>query len=156
MAQYPPPGSPENPGQPAYPQYPPTPGYSQQPGYPPGSGYLPPSDYGVPPGPPGAPVQTVQQRRGCRGCLFGCLVAFLATCVVVAIVLAVVFYLFRQAFPTNESFGEAAECAMLRVVILGAETTLEQSEGTAAEKEQLRRQVRSMREEFDRKCVSAR
>lgn len=178
MAQYPPPGPPQ------YPQgqgYPPPPGYPPQPpaqypawpqgqgyppprpqGYPPPPGYgQPPPGYGPPPGfdgPPsqaGGPPPPVRQRRGCGGCLAGCLGGFLAVCVILVIVVALGVFMFRQAFPTADSFGEAVTCATLRVVISVTETNIDQPNMTPAERREAQQALQTAKDEFAKSCPQA-
>lgn len=134
MAQYPPPGPSR------YPQdqgSSPLPGYTQ-PGQP---------GYGLPP--------PVQQRRGCRGCLFGCLGTVLAVGAIVVVMMVAGYFLFKRAFPTTESFNEAASCSGLRIGLLLAESTVERGDLTPDEKAQAQKQLQTVRAEFERRCGPA-
>ena len=153
MAQYPPPGQPEYPPPPGFP---PGSGYPPGAGYPPPPGYQPPQGYGAPPGQPGAPQQPVQRRSGCRGCLFGCLAAFLAVAVLATVVFVAGVFMFRRAFPTAESFGEASTCAALRIVVTVLETGINQADMSAAERAEAQQMLREMRAEFERECAPTR
>lgn len=168
MSQYPPP-----PGGPGQPQYPPQPPYPQQPGYqpqggwqgqqggypppPPGgyqqppAGYGPPPGYGAPPG-QGGQQQPVQQKRGCGGCLLGCLAVFIVGCLALTVVFVAGVFMFRSAFPTAESFGEATTCAALRVVIVGFETMVESGEMSAAERREADQALKEIRAEYEAEC----
>lgn len=139
----------------SYPQPPQQP-YGQVPpgGYPPPGQYLPgqwdPGQYPPDQGPP--QEQQAQRRRGCRGCIIGCLVTFLVIGVLFAAAVAAGIYVVRQMFPTTESAQEAAGCAIMRVIVTGAETAVEQSDATPAEKEQVRREFEQLRREFEQQC----
>lgn len=178
MAQYPPPGPPQYPEGQGYPPPSPGPGYGQAPpgpqGYPPPppgpgygqppqgqQGYPPPPgpSYGQPPpsqygGPPSVDtrIPPPQQKRGCRGCLFGCLGAFVVVCVLGVIVAAAGIFMFRQAFPTSESFGQATGCAGLRVAITVIEAGMQGSDMSAEERAQAQAMLREARTEFEKNC----
>lgn len=150
MAQYPPPGPPQYPEGQGYP--PPPPGYGQPPqGYGP-----PPGQYSGPPPYGDAQAPPVKQGRGCRGCLFGCLAAFLVVCVLSVVVGAVGVFMFRQAFPTSESFGEATMCAGLRIGITVIEAGLTDSEMSADERAAAQQMLREARTEFENNCGAQR
>lgn len=127
-------------------QYPP-------PGYPPGQygpeqyqpGQYPPDQW-----PP--QEQQVRRRGGCRGCIVGCLVASLVLAVLLAVVVAAGAYVVRQMFPTAESVQASAGCAIMRFVVNNAETGIEQSDSTAAEKAEMRRGIEELRREFEQQC----
>ncbi|MCC6177024.1 MAG: hypothetical protein IT305_17070 [Chloroflexi bacterium] len=140
------------PGQ-GYGQPPPGQGYGQPPpGYPPAPGYPPPPGYGQQPPPYGGPPPQATQRRGCRGCLFGCLAALVGVTILLVVVFAVGVFLFRQAFPTAESFGDATQCAAIRIAITGAETVIDRTEMTPRERADAQQALREMRAEFERSC----
>jgi len=159
MAQYPPPGPPQYPQGQGNP--PPPPGYGQQgpQGYPPPPPGYGQQGYGPPPGqfagpPPYGDAQAppVKQGRGCRGCLFGCLAAFVAVCAIGVIVVAVGVFMFRQAFPTTESFGQATGCAGLRVAITVIEAGMSGSDMSAEERAAAQQMLREARAEFEKSC----
>lgn len=119
------------------PQYPPG-QYPQPPQYPPGQ--APPQE------------QQAQRRGGCRGCLMGCLIATVVGVALMAIAVVAGVYVVRQMFPTTESVQQAASCAIMRVVVNNAESGIDQSDATAAEKAEMLRAVQELRMEFDRQC----
>lgn len=155
---YPPPG----PG----PQIPPPPG-----GLPPARP-RPPAD-GQPPGPAPAggrtpqggypardpyeqPPQAGRRRGGCRGCIVGCLLAALALIALVGVLIVGAVFMVRQMFPSNLSFGEAAGCAVMRVIVNNADLVIDQADATPAEKADMRRAVQEVRAEYERQCLPQR
>jgi hypothetical protein len=75
--------------------------------------------------------------------------------VLVAVLVAAVVYLVQQAFPTTESFEQAATCAGLRIVVNNAETAIDQADLGPAERADLRRAIEELRAEYDRQCAPA-
>src|SRR5215204_6514162 len=127
----------------AYPPYeqqtgmPPPPGYGQAPGMPP---------------PPGAPEGVERRRGGCRGCLISCLVILVACAVLAVIVVAVGVYMVRQAAPNATTIEQSVTCAILRGALTVGHQAIEQGEGTAAQKAELRRNLNDLRGQFQREC----
>jgi hypothetical protein len=122
---------------------------------------LPPPPINVP-GPPdfgASPYQQTAQaeqparrRAGCGGCLVGCLAGFAVKVVLAALVLNVGAFMLRQAFPTGESFTQAATCTALRTVVYTAESSIDQRDASAAEKAELRQGIQELRAEYERQC----
>lgn len=81
-----------------------------------------------------------------------CLGIVLACAVLAAAIVGVGVYVVRQMFPASATATEAATCTVLRFAIGFAENALEQSEGTAAEKAQLRRGLQDMRTQYQQSC----
>src|SRR5215212_7286491 len=100
------------------------------PQYPPGQ--YSPGQY--PLGPEPSPGQPGQRRRGCRGCLFGCLVTVLGLCILMVVVVAAGLYAVRQMYPAAASAREAAGCVVMRVFANNLESALSQSELSEDEK----------------------
>ena len=82
----------------------------------------------------------------------GCLVALLAVGVLTVVAAAVGVYVVRQMFPTTDSVQQAATCGILRVVVNNAESAIEQTDSTPAEKAEMQQGVREARAEFERQC----
>jgi hypothetical protein len=137
--------------------YPPAPG-----GYaplPPGQqgGYLPPAGQPPQPGYPsrdpyGLPPPQAQRRGGCKGCFFGCLIAFFATIVVIGVIGVAGVYMVKSMFPSNLSFGDAAGCAVMRTIVNNADTIIDQTDASAADKADMRRGVQEVQAEYERQC----
>jgi hypothetical protein len=68
------------------------------------------------------------------------------------IVIAAGIYMFRQAFPTTESFGEATTCAGLRVGITVIEAGLSGSDMSPEERATAQTMLREARAEFEKSC----
>ncbi len=118
---------------------PPQPGYPQQPGY---SARDP---YGQPP-------PQAQRRSGCKGCFFGCLIAFFATIVVIGVIGVAGIYMVKNMFPSNLSFGDAAGCAIMRTIVNNADTIIDQTDASAADKADMRRGVEELQAQYERQC----
>jgi hypothetical protein len=84
--------------------------------------------------------------------LLGCLAALVVGILAIGVVFVAGVMLFRSAFPTAESFGEATQCAALRVVITGAETMIDSAEMSPAERREAQQALRELRTEFEREC----
>ncbi|MGE3269182.1 MAG: hypothetical protein AB7P40_10570 [Chloroflexota bacterium] len=89
------------------------------------------------------------------GCLLGCLAAFIAVSVLVVIVFAAGVFMFRRAFPSAESFGEASACTAMRAVISIMEIGLNQGDMSSSERSDAEQVLRELRSEFDRNCSPA-
>jgi hypothetical protein len=73
--------------------------------------------------------------------------------VVLAVLVVVVgAFLLRQAFPTGESFEQAATCTALRVVVTTVESSIDQTDASDAEKAVLRGNIQELRDEYERRC----
>lgn len=125
-------------------------GYQPEQGYPPPQGY-PPQGYG-PTDPYQQPVEPTRRRGGCKGCFFGCLIAFFVTIAVIGVIGVAGIFMVKSMFPTDLSFGDAAGCAVMRVIVNNADTIIDQTDGTASEKAEMRSGVRELQAEYDRQC----
>ena len=115
--------------------------------YPPGQ--FPPGQYSPGPPPQGQPTQ---RRRGCRGCLIGCLVTVLGLVVLMVVVVAGGVYAVRQMYPTAGSAREAAGCVVMRVFANNLENALAESDLSEDEKAKLRRDFEQLRRQFEEQC----
>jgi hypothetical protein len=107
-------------------------------------GQYPPDQY--------PPQEQPARRRGCRGCLIGCLIAAIAGVVLLAVAVVAGVYVVRQMFPTSESVEAAAACVITRVIVAETERGLGDSGLTPTEQEQLRSELERLRGEFQRNC----
>jgi hypothetical protein len=86
----------------------------------------------------------------------GCLVTFVVVAVLAVVVVAAGYFMLRQTFPTTDSVGDAATCAILRVAVNNAETAIQQSNVSAADKAQLQRDFQQLRAQYEQKCAPPR
>jgi hypothetical protein len=109
---------------------------------------------GVPAWPPqpGAPEQTARRRGGCRGCFLTCLVLLIGCAALAVVVVAAGVYLVRQSAPNATTVEQSVTCAILRGAITFGDQAIEQGEGTAAQKAELRRNLQDLRTQFQREC----
>ncbi len=121
-------------------------------GGPPPPGYAAGPSSGALYGQPMESAPPTRSRRGCGGCLLGCLGGFAVMVVLAVLVVVVGAYLLRQAFPTGESFEQAATCTALRIVVNSAEGAIEQSDATPEERAQIQQGLREIRAEYERQC----
>jgi hypothetical protein len=110
----------------------------------------PPGQYPPDSGPP--QEQQARRRRGCRGCLVGCLIACGVGLLLLVVAVAAGAYMVRQMFPTTESVQEAAGCAVMRVFANNLESMLADADLSEDEKAGMRREFEQVRRQFEEQC----
>lgn len=82
----------------------------------------------------------------------GCLVTVLVSAALLVVAMVAGVYIVKQMFPTTDSATQAATCAIMRVVVNNAESGIQQSDVSEAEKADMRRGVQELRSEFEQQC----
>jgi hypothetical protein len=82
----------------------------------------------------------------------GCLVTTLVVAALLVVAVVAGVYVVKQMFPTSDSATQAASCAIMRVFVSNAESGIQQSDASEAEKADLRRAVQELRSEFEQQC----
>ena len=62
----------------------------------------------------------------------------------------------KNMFPSDLSFGDAAGCAAMRVIVNNADTFIDQMDGSASDKAEMRSAIREIRAEYERQCGTQR
>jgi hypothetical protein len=81
-----------------------------------------------------------------------CLVVLVACAAIVVVVAAIGIYMVRQAAPNATTIEQSVTCGILRTALTVGDQAIEQGEGTAAQKAELRRNLDDLRSQFQREC----